>query len=162
MRGPITSYMGLLGNSSIRLYDDRQPMVRELREYAVRSARAVESLLRLNEWAPLPVRWSGGSPISSPSRRWSTSSAGRLVFPANVDGETIDISRAVEVVVPAHFDLLSSRRVGNIVPGRRALRIADKGWRGTYIKGARALQFEVEKAGGSLRRFGCRLVNSGG
>ncbi len=49
---PITSYMGLLGNYSIRLYDERQPMVEELRDYAIRCATAVESLLRLNEWAP--------------------------------------------------------------------------------------------------------------
>lgn len=48
---PITSFMGLLGNEGIRLYDDRQPMVEELRDYAIRSSTAVESLLRLNEWA---------------------------------------------------------------------------------------------------------------
>ena len=86
----------------------------------------------------------------------------RLVFPANVEGEKIDISNAVEVVVPAHFDLLESRRVGNVVPGRRALRINGERWRGTYIKGARALQFDVEKAGGSLRKYGCTLVSSRG
>jgi hypothetical protein len=42
--------MGLLGNAGIRLYDDRHPQVDGLRNYAVRCATAVESLLRLQEW----------------------------------------------------------------------------------------------------------------
>jgi hypothetical protein len=46
---PITSYMGLLGNSGIRLSDATgEPY----RRYALRCATAVESLLRLTEWSP--------------------------------------------------------------------------------------------------------------
>ncbi len=86
----------------------------------------------------------------------------RLAFPANVDGEEIDISQATEVVVPSHFDLLESKRVGVITPGRRALRVPGDRWRGTYIKGGRGLKFEVEEAGGALRKYGCTLVSSGG
>jgi hypothetical protein len=47
---PITSYMGLLGSSGISLTDKRQSSVEGLRDYAIRSATAVESLLRLAEW----------------------------------------------------------------------------------------------------------------
>ena len=47
---PITSYMGLLGSARIRLADPNTPERNRLRSYAVRSATAVESLLRLNEW----------------------------------------------------------------------------------------------------------------
>lgn len=47
---PITSYMGLLGNAGIRLTDDSQEEVDRLRDYAIRCATAVESLLRLQEW----------------------------------------------------------------------------------------------------------------
>lgn len=49
---PITSYMGLLGSNGIKLTDKRQEHVAELRDYAVRCATAVESLLRLAEWGP--------------------------------------------------------------------------------------------------------------
>jgi hypothetical protein len=46
---PITSYMGLLGNTSVRLSDAAgEPF----RRYALRSATAVEALLRLKEWSP--------------------------------------------------------------------------------------------------------------
>lgn len=86
----------------------------------------------------------------------------RLVFPANVDAKEIDISRAVEVVVPAHFDLFEATRVGNIIPGRRALWIAGVRRRGTYIKGGRALQFDVMKAGGRLQKYGCTLIDPRG
>ena len=48
---PLTSFMGLIGNSDANLKDDRVPAVGELRTYALRSATAVESLLRLSEWS---------------------------------------------------------------------------------------------------------------
>lgn len=48
---PLTSLMGLIGNSSASLRDDRVPAVAELRSYALRSATGVESLLRLREWS---------------------------------------------------------------------------------------------------------------
>lgn len=48
---PITSFMGLLGNNSIRLNDWYEDNIDELRNYAVHSATTVESLLRLNEWS---------------------------------------------------------------------------------------------------------------
>ena len=48
---PITSFMGMLGNANVRLFDDQQPYVDELRSYAIRCATAVESLLRLVEWS---------------------------------------------------------------------------------------------------------------
>lgn len=47
---PITTYMGLLGNAGIRLTDNRQTAVDLLREYALRCATPVGSLLRLQEW----------------------------------------------------------------------------------------------------------------
>lgn len=47
---PLTSYMGLLGQAGIRLNDETQPQRAGLRDYAVRCATAVESLLRLQEW----------------------------------------------------------------------------------------------------------------
>lgn len=49
---PLTSYMGLLGNAGIRLQDNNHPHKATLRRYAIRSASAVESLLRLKEWSP--------------------------------------------------------------------------------------------------------------
>ena len=49
---PITSFMGLLGSSGIRLRDGKTPYVEALRDHAVRCATPVESLLRLNEWSP--------------------------------------------------------------------------------------------------------------
>lgn len=48
---PITSLMGLLGNAGIRLTDDYEENAAPLRDYAVRSATTVETLLRLNEWS---------------------------------------------------------------------------------------------------------------
>ncbi len=48
---PITSYMGMLGGAGVRLTDDGPERAR-LRDYAVRCATAVESLLRLAEWGP--------------------------------------------------------------------------------------------------------------
>jgi len=48
---PITSYMGLLGSSRIRLRE-QSPHADALRDYAVRCATPVESLLRLKEWSP--------------------------------------------------------------------------------------------------------------
>lgn len=47
---PLTSYMGLLGQAGIRLNDPHHPQRAALRDYAVRCATAVESLLRLQEW----------------------------------------------------------------------------------------------------------------
>ncbi|MFZ0546406.1 MAG: hypothetical protein WAM60_13260 [Candidatus Promineifilaceae bacterium] len=47
---PITTYMGLLGNAGIRLTNNQQPAIDALREYALRCATPVESLLRLQEW----------------------------------------------------------------------------------------------------------------
>jgi hypothetical protein len=48
---PLTSFMGLLGSAKIRLTDET-PHTAALRDRAVRSATAVESLLRLKEWDP--------------------------------------------------------------------------------------------------------------
>lgn len=48
---PITSLMGLLGSSKIRLLDTG-PYSDALRDHAVRCATPVESLLRLKEWDP--------------------------------------------------------------------------------------------------------------
>ncbi|NVB77051.1 MAG: hypothetical protein HOV81_01530 [Kofleriaceae bacterium] len=48
---PITSFMGLLGSSQIRLRENT-PHATALRDHAVRCATPVESLLRLAEWAP--------------------------------------------------------------------------------------------------------------
>ncbi|NOK62504.1 MAG: hypothetical protein GFH27_549293n238 [Chloroflexi bacterium AL-W] len=47
---PITSYMGLLGQLGIRLNQDLHSEIGPLRDYAVRCATAIESLLRLKEW----------------------------------------------------------------------------------------------------------------
>lgn len=49
---PLTSYMGLLGNAGIRLQDNNHPHKTALRRHAIRSASAIESLLRLKEWSP--------------------------------------------------------------------------------------------------------------
>jgi hypothetical protein len=46
---PITSYMGLLGNAGIKLQGPTADPA--FRDYAVRCATAVESLLRLREWS---------------------------------------------------------------------------------------------------------------
>jgi hypothetical protein len=48
---PLTSLMGLLGGAGVRLGDDRTE-AEALRDQIVRSATAVESLLRLQEWSP--------------------------------------------------------------------------------------------------------------
>lgn len=48
---PITSFMGLLGNANVRLFDDHQGGVDRLRDYAIRCSTAVEALLRLVEWS---------------------------------------------------------------------------------------------------------------
>jgi hypothetical protein len=48
---PITSYMGLLGSSGIRLTRNHKH-IDELRDYAVHCATPVESLLRMKEWSP--------------------------------------------------------------------------------------------------------------
>ncbi|HEY5923291.1 MAG TPA: hypothetical protein VIV11_16540 [Kofleriaceae bacterium] len=48
---PITSYMGLLGSSGIKL-GGKDPNVQALRDYAVHCATPVESLLRMKEWSP--------------------------------------------------------------------------------------------------------------
>jgi hypothetical protein len=47
---PLTAYMGLLGNARIGLNDHDQEASGRLRHYAIRSATAVDCLLRLNEW----------------------------------------------------------------------------------------------------------------
>jgi hypothetical protein len=47
---PITSYMGLLSRVGVRLDASGHPAIQPLRDYAVRCATAVESLLRLAEW----------------------------------------------------------------------------------------------------------------
>ncbi|MEM8535300.1 MAG: hypothetical protein AAGF95_30975, partial [Chloroflexota bacterium] len=47
---PITSYMGLLSQLRIPLDQDSHAEIGPLRDYAVRCATAVESLLRLKEW----------------------------------------------------------------------------------------------------------------
>ena len=49
---PLTSYAGLLGSAGVHLREDAQAAVVPLRDYAVRSATPVESLLRLRQWAP--------------------------------------------------------------------------------------------------------------
>lgn len=49
---PITSYMGMLGSAKISLTEKGQQGLEGLRDYAIRSATAVESLLRLVEWSP--------------------------------------------------------------------------------------------------------------
>lgn len=48
---PLTSYLGLLGNADINLKDSRVDDIAVLRRYAVTSATATESLLRLAEWS---------------------------------------------------------------------------------------------------------------
>lgn len=47
---PLTSYMGLLGSFRIRLKNNAEPQIERLRNYAVRSATAAETVLRLKEW----------------------------------------------------------------------------------------------------------------
>jgi len=49
---PITSYMGLLGNEGVHLTHEATPSIQEIRNYAVRCATPVESLLRRKEWGP--------------------------------------------------------------------------------------------------------------
>ena len=49
---PITSFMGLLGSAGAKLTDDDLVARDALRDYAVRCATPVESLLRLAEWSP--------------------------------------------------------------------------------------------------------------
>lgn len=48
---PITTYMGLLGNAGLGL-TERSDHVEALRDYALRTATVVETLLRLVEWSP--------------------------------------------------------------------------------------------------------------
>jgi hypothetical protein len=82
--------------------------------------------------------------------------APRLRFSANVKGETVDVSAAVEQSVPASWELYGGRRIGGIAPGRTALVIAGK--RPTYVRGERKLKFAIARAGGALKRFGCTLT----
>jgi hypothetical protein len=49
---PITSFMGLLGGHGAKLTDDTLSEKDALRDYAVRCATPVESVLRLAEWGP--------------------------------------------------------------------------------------------------------------
>lgn len=49
---PITSFMGLLGSAGAKLTDSDVDAHEALRDYAVRCATPVESLLRLAEWSP--------------------------------------------------------------------------------------------------------------
>jgi len=48
---PITSYMGLLGSAGVRLSFASEDNIKQLRDYAVKCATPVESLLRMKEWA---------------------------------------------------------------------------------------------------------------
>ncbi|HSH02341.1 MAG TPA: hypothetical protein VLL52_07460 [Anaerolineae bacterium] len=47
---PLTTFMGLLGNARLRLTDNNQPHIDQLRQYTITAASPVESLLHLNQW----------------------------------------------------------------------------------------------------------------
>jgi hypothetical protein len=82
-----------------------------------------------------------------------------LKLEPTVRGETIDVTDATEITVPLSWDLLRAGRVGPVVPGRTALAIHTSGGRVKYyIRAERKLKFRLQKAGGSIRKYGCELV----
>ena len=87
---------------------------------------------------------------------------GRRLFAASVRDESVDITNAVEQKAAAGWELWRGRRVGRIVPGRSVLMIQGKNDRTTiYVRGERRLKHAAERAGGSVRRFGCTLTVGG-
>lgn len=83
-----------------------------------------------------------------------------LSLPPTEVGKTIDVSNAYEVVAPLHFAVLTARRVGPIVPGRRAMLVPapKSGAEPTYIRADRRLLFEILERGGSIKKHGCTLT----
>ena len=82
-----------------------------------------------------------------------------LTLEATESGTKIDIADATEETVTLGWPVLLAKRVGAITPGRSALVVRDGEYRPThYVRGGRKLKFDVQKAGGSLERFGCTLT----
>jgi hypothetical protein len=92
---------------------------------------------------------------------WAALTARRL-FGATLRGESVDITNAVEQKAVAGWELWRGRRVGRIVPGRNVLVVQGKDEQSTtFIRGERRMKHAAERAGGTLRRFGCTLTVGG-
>jgi hypothetical protein len=82
----------------------------------------------------------------------------RIKLDATETRGTFDLSDAVQVRVTAGFEVLAAKRVGPVRIGRMALVIAQRPR--VYIAGERRLKFEIERAGGKLKRYGVTLTNA--
>jgi hypothetical protein len=81
-------------------------------------------------------------------------------LPPTETSGTFDISDAVEVVVPGRFQVVRAKRIGQIVPGRRALVIpaASSKQQPIYIRGDRQLKLLALSRDGMVHKHGCDLT----
>lgn len=84
--------------------------------------------------------------------------ARRLRLAPNVRGETLDLTDAAEQQPGLDFGLIVARRVGNVIPDRRALALTAPDGTVTFVRGTRALLHAVARAGGRLEGMGNTLV----
>lgn len=84
--------------------------------------------------------------------------ARRLRLAPNVHGETLDLTEAEEQQPALDFALIVARRVGSVIPGRRALALTAADGTVTFVRGTRALIHAIARAGGRLDRMGNTLV----
>jgi len=129
---------------------------------ATELCRAERTDEELNEWME---RFWGDVRMRDQLRKapgfWRTFER-RSPYRANVRGETIDITNAVEQKAASGWELWRGRRVGRIVPGRNALVIASSDPRKTtFVRGERRLKHAAGRGGGEVRRFGCTLTVPG-
>ncbi|APR79332.1 Hypothetical protein A7982_04679 [Minicystis rosea] len=109
----------------------------------------------LHHWLDVLAREPELAAVAAGNQFWEVL-ARRVRFPATMTEGTVDITEAEEVTVEPSFELWSARRVGRIVPGRTALKVA--GSPSLYVAGTRALRFRIARAGGRVRRFGVDLT----
>lgn len=82
----------------------------------------------------------------------------RLKLGPTESSGTFDISDAVPLRVTAGFEIVVAKRVGPVRIGRMALVMGTRPR--VYVAGERRLKFEVERAGGTLKRYGVTLTNA--
>jgi len=86
--------------------------------------------------------------------------APHLELRQNVRGKTLDLTTAREMTAAAGWELWTAKRVGPVKPGRAVLVLA-VGHTVYYVRGERKLKHAIRARGGSIMRWGCKLVVGG-
>lgn len=81
-------------------------------------------------------------------------------LPRSTTGVKVNLTEAHEVRLDGYWDLLTTRLIGPVRLGRKALAAVNQkdGSVRCYVRGERKLLFKIANAGGTLKKYGCLLT----